>query len=666
MLDRGRIAIPTDDFFRAGSGAAARDVRARRRASSSRSTRRRCAPRRAMRVLIDRKVRSDPRANALFLDVLTSPTRSRDGAALDERGRRVRPLRSRFRPRRRADAVRHVPSLYGRRAFDPRDRPARRDRARRAASRIIRSSTAIFKQIASRRVLYVAVLLHDIAKGRGGDHSVLGAEIALKLCPRFGLDAAETETVAWLVRHHLLMSATAFKRDLADPKTIEDFVASGAEPGAAAAAADPDRRRHPRGRAGRSGTTGSESCCGPCSKRPRSGSASATSSMAAPSWSQRAAGGAGGASSAGRRAPLRAHAQAPARQLLARRAARRGRSPMRGRSPSAEARIGDAAPNVVVEADADSGATRVSVFTPDREGLFYRICAGLASAGANIIDARIHTTRDGMALDNLLVLDGQGRAYADRRLRGRLVQLGRSGARRSPSRRRCRLAEPQRRSSGVRASRRRSSIAEQASTPDHGRRGQCAATGRRCSPALARRDPRLRATDPFRAYRDLWRARGRRLLSDQRRRPEARPWRDRATALGAAERRGLRRRRGGLQGESPRAAAGLAEDCRLAALAAGGGGGGGGGGGAGQASVARMTVPSAQVWSPARAAAAEPAARHRARRDPRERGLAAQRHAEGPRLTEERAVELGRGRDRSRPERRASCPLPWTGASKPT
>jgi [protein-PII] uridylyltransferase len=62
------------------------------------------------------------------------------------------------------------------------------------------------------------------------------------------------------------------------------------------------------------------------------------------------------------------------------------------------------------------------VFTPDREGLFYRICSGLASAGANIIDARIHTTRDGMALDNLLVLDGQGKTYADRRLRSRLAR----------------------------------------------------------------------------------------------------------------------------------------------------------------------------------------------------------------------------------------------------
>jgi [protein-PII] uridylyltransferase len=89
---------------------------------------------------------------------------------------------------------------------------------------------------------------------------------------------------------------------------------------------------------------------------------------------------------------------------------------------AAEARIGEPHPNVSVEDDPESGATRVSVFTPDREGLFYRICAGLASAGANIIDARIHTTRDGMALDNLLVLDGRGRPYTDRRQRGRLAR----------------------------------------------------------------------------------------------------------------------------------------------------------------------------------------------------------------------------------------------------
>src|SRR6202008_4345758 len=80
--------------------------------------------------------------------------------------------------------------------------------------------------VQSRRVLYLAVLLHDIAKGRGGDHSELGAEIALKLGPRLGFSDEETETVAWLVRYHLVMSNTAFKRDIDDPKTTQDFVAA--------------------------------------------------------------------------------------------------------------------------------------------------------------------------------------------------------------------------------------------------------------------------------------------------------------------------------------------------------------------------------------------------------------------------------------------------------
>jgi [protein-PII] uridylyltransferase len=86
-------------------------------------------------------------------------------------------------------------------------------------------ASEVIHEISSRRALYVAVLLHDIAKGRGGDHSVLGAKIAQRLGPRFGLDAEETETAAWLVRHHLMMSNTAFRRDIDDPQTMADFVA---------------------------------------------------------------------------------------------------------------------------------------------------------------------------------------------------------------------------------------------------------------------------------------------------------------------------------------------------------------------------------------------------------------------------------------------------------
>ena len=75
----------------------------------------------------------------------------------------------------------------------------------------------------NRRVLYVALLLHDIGKGRPEDHSIIGAQLARRICPRLGLDAEETETVEWLVRYHLLMSDMAQKRDIGDPRTVRDF-----------------------------------------------------------------------------------------------------------------------------------------------------------------------------------------------------------------------------------------------------------------------------------------------------------------------------------------------------------------------------------------------------------------------------------------------------------
>jgi [protein-PII] uridylyltransferase len=281
------------------------------------------------------------------------------------------------------------------------------------------STVILQKQIASRRVLYVAVLLHDIAKGRGGDHSVIGAEIALKLCPRFGLDPAETETVAWLVRYHLLLSSTAFKRDLADPKTIEDF---------AHTVQSPERLRLLLVL-----TVVDIRAVGPgvwndwkrmllrtlyeaAEERLRLGHKQHGRAEIVEQRQKDLAAQLGWKSSA-----IKAHVRrlpdsywlaeptpwqlANARQVAA-----------------AEAHIGDAVPDVEVAEDAESGATRVSIFTPDREALFYRICAGLAAAGANIIDARIHTTRDGMALDNLLVVDARGESYSDRRLRARLVK----------------------------------------------------------------------------------------------------------------------------------------------------------------------------------------------------------------------------------------------------
>jgi len=74
-----------------------------------------------------------------------------------------------------------------------------------------------------RPVVYIAVLLHDVAKGRPEDHSIAGAKVARRLCPRLGFSAADTELVAWLIEEHLTMSTVAQSRDLSDRRTIENF-----------------------------------------------------------------------------------------------------------------------------------------------------------------------------------------------------------------------------------------------------------------------------------------------------------------------------------------------------------------------------------------------------------------------------------------------------------
>src|SRR5690242_3384489 len=220
VLDRGRLAIPSDDFF------AEEPVRlielfqlADLHGLEIHPLAMRAAARDAK--LVD-DIRRDRQANTLFLDVLSSP---RDPETvlrwMNEAG-----VFGRFVP----DFGRVVAQMQ----FDMYHHYTVDEHTIRAIGLLAKIekgelkddhplATGIMKRLVSRRALYVAVLIHDIAKGRGGDHSVLGAEVAPRLCPRLGLSAAETETVAWLVRYHLLMSATAFKRDLADFKTILDF-----------------------------------------------------------------------------------------------------------------------------------------------------------------------------------------------------------------------------------------------------------------------------------------------------------------------------------------------------------------------------------------------------------------------------------------------------------
>ena len=301
-------------------------------------------------------------------------------------------------------------------------------------------ASEVVHKVLSRRVLYLAVLLHDIAKGRGGDHSQLGAKVARKLCPRLGLSEEETETVAWLVLHHLAMSDTAFKRDLSDPQTITDF---------AALVQSPERLRLLLVL-----TVADIRAVGP-----GVWSAWKAALLRDLYWRVEEAL-TGGVAEDSRRVRIEAAQESlrekladwPAQDIAAHLA--RGYAPywlsVDGETHERHARLVRGAERrrepltVDTRIDTYRQVTEVTVYTADHAGLFSRIAGAMAVAGASIDAARIFTLANGMALDTFYVRDAVGgpfdrpdhlarlSATIEQTLAGRLKPAQELARRRSP------------------------------------------------------------------------------------------------------------------------------------------------------------------------------------------------------------------------------------------
>ncbi|MCX5567668.1 [protein-PII] uridylyltransferase [Kaistia sp. K-TC2] len=174
--------------------------------------------------LIDAKLRDDPEANRLFVELLASRNQPETvlrrmneagvlGRFVPEFGKVVAMMQFNMYHHYTVDEhlIRSVGVL------------AEIDAGARSEEHPL--ANTVMPTIQDRTALYVAMFLHDVAKGRPEDHSIAGARVARKLGPRFGLTPAQTETVAWLIEAHLVMSMTAQSRDLGDRKTIQDFAA---------------------------------------------------------------------------------------------------------------------------------------------------------------------------------------------------------------------------------------------------------------------------------------------------------------------------------------------------------------------------------------------------------------------------------------------------------
>ncbi len=350
---------------------------------------------------IDHKLRNDPRAGEIFLDLLLTE----NGAETSLRKMSEAGVLGRFIPEFGRVVGQTQFNMYHVYTVDEHTLVAigiLHAIENGEFKKTLPLASLLFHRIRMRRVLYLSLFCHDIAKGRGGDHSTLGEKIVTKLARRFGFSEEEADTAAWLVRQHLLFSNTAFKRDIDDPKTIEDFVAEVKSPERlkllllltvadmravsatvwnAWKAALLEELYHAAEQMMAQGEVVRER---QQTKELRHGLIAAL-----PGWEESA---------------IDAYIeQAPAGFLTGLPAARH----------AAIARmLKESAPLLLDTAhDYERAMTEITVATPDRPGLFSKLAGAMSLSGVNIIGAKIFTLKNGMAIDVFQVQDTAGDVF---------------------------------------------------------------------------------------------------------------------------------------------------------------------------------------------------------------------------------------------------------------
>ncbi len=270
--------------------------------------------------------------------------------------------------------------------------------------------SGILKDGIDRKVMYLALFLHDIGKGRPEDHSIIGAQIARRICPRLGLTVEESETVEWLVRYHLLMSDMAQKRDIGDPRTVRDF-----------AKAVKTRKRLDL-------LTVLTVCdirgVGP-------GTWNNWKAMLLRQLYQQTSDALEGGLETVNREKREDEAKAALREALrdwtperlAQECARHYVPYWQGLSTDTQAvfarlltDLPDNEIRIDLHPDAHRDATRACFALVDHPGIFSRLAGALALVGANVVDARTYTSKDGYATAVFWVQDIDGKPYEISRL----------------------------------------------------------------------------------------------------------------------------------------------------------------------------------------------------------------------------------------------------------